>query len=154
MTPQQRPQSRQFSAKEHDLSELADTLSHLKSLASRTPTPVTVGHLEAIDRGREVSVLLLQFQGNAVVGMIHAGISHLEDRAIIGPIAVDRVKGGWGTPLMEDMISHIRRHFPHLRRIDVTSRRTHLADWYQKFGFRPRSKEAGDPTTVYRLDLE
>lgn len=143
-----------FVAKEYNLPELAKILTNLKALASRTPTPVTVEQLEAIDQAQQVAVLLLQKSEEQVVGMVHVSINVLEDRAHLGPIAVDKSLGGWGTPLMQDTIAYIKEHFPQLRRIDLTNRASHdLSVWYKKFGFVPRTKEAGDPSTVYRLNI-
>ena len=143
-----------FVAAEYDLSALAATLTELKALTSRTPTPVTTEQLMAIDSAKEVAILLLQKQDDTVVGMVHLCINHLEDRAHLGPIAVNKPAGGWGTPLMEDAIAFVKDSFPLLRRIDLTNRPDHdLGAWYQKFGFQPRTEATGDPTTVYRLNI-
>jgi len=143
-----------FKAQEHDLATLARTLSGLKALASRNPTPVTVAQLQAIDGAKDIAILLLQLHGSEVVGMVHASINHLEDRAHLGPIAVDKTKGGWGTPLVETIIAYIKEQYPHLRRIDLTNRPGHdRSDWYQKFGFTPRTEATGDPTVIFRLKL-
>ncbi len=143
-----------FEAQQHDLTALAEVLSGLKALASRNPTPVTAEQLKAIDEAKNVAVLLLQRNKGEVVGMVHASINHLEDRAHLGPIAVDKTKGGWGTPLMEAIIAHVREHFPDLRRIDLTNRPDHdYSDWYEKFGFKPRTPKSGDPSVIFRLNL-
>lgn len=143
-----------FVADNYNLENLAATLTKLKTLVSRTPTPVTVEQLKAIAEGEHASVLLLQQIGSEVVGMVHLSINHLEDRAHLGPIVVDKTRGGWGTPLMEDAIAYIKDNFPQLRRIDLSNRPSHdLANWYKKFGFVPRTEVSGDPTTVYRLPL-
>ena len=145
---------KRFVAGDYELSALAATLTKLKAMASRTPTPVTVEQLRAIDQAETVAILLLQINGAQVVGMVYISINHLEDRAHLGPIAVDKVQGGWGTPLMEAAIAYIKEHFPQLRRIDLTNRPGHdHSAWYQKFGFKPRTAEAGDPSIIYRLHL-
>ena len=155
MKSENRPETTKFVASEYDLAELSDTLSALKTLVSRTPTPVTIEQLKAIDEGEHVSALLLQKVDNEVVGMVHLSVNHLEDRAHLGPIVVNKEKGGWGSPLMEDAISYIKTNYPDLRRLDLSNRPSHdHADWYKKFGFIPRTEESGDPTTVYRLSLK
>ncbi len=143
-----------FVAGEHDLVVLAKVLSELKALASRHPTPVTVAQLRAISEAKDVAVLLLQVRAHEVVGMVYASINYLEDRAHLGPIAVHKEKGGWGTPLMEAIIKYIKEQFPDPRRIDLTNRPQHdHSEWYKKFGFMPRSEVTGDPSVIFRLNL-
>lgn len=143
-----------FQVENYDLTALAQTLTKLKALASRNPTPVTVEQLRAIDEAKLTAVLLLQLNHHEVVGMVYASINHLEDRAQLGPIAVDKTKGGWGTPLMEAVIAYSKEHFPAVRRIDLTNRPDHdHSAWYQKFGFKPRTEATGDPSVIFRLNL-
>lgn len=148
-----------FNAKEWDLSQLAARLSVFKASASRTPTPVTEAQLEAIN-DNPTSILLLQVvhdgKEKLVVGMVHVAVIYLEDRALVGPIAIDKdsTPRGHGTPLMEAAIEYVKTHFPELRRIDLTNRPSHdLSTWYEKFGFKGRTEKNGDPTIVYRLPL-
>lgn len=148
-----------FHASDFDLATLAQTLTALKATATRTPTPVTVAQLEAIDAS-PTSILLLQTAdtegGPLVVGMVHVAIIYLEDKAHLGPICVEKesTPRGHGTPLMEAAIAHVKANFPSLRRLDLSNRPSHdLTDWYQKFGFIPRTEAAGDPSIVFRLAL-
>lgn len=147
-----------FKAKDFDLSELSQTLTKLKGQATRTPTPVTVEQLEDIDSSPTSLLFLLQSSNERkVLGMIHANIIHLEDRAHIGPLSVDSnvTSRGYGTKLMEEAVSYIKDNFPDLRRIDLTNRPGHdLSGWYQKFGFVARTEENSDPSIIYRLKLK
>lgn len=138
---------------------VAERLTALKARATRTPTIVTPEQLQAI-ADSPTNVLLLQIaedDGETIlVGFVHIAIVHLEDRALIGPIAIDEdsTPRGHGTPLMETAIEYVKNNFPSVRRIDLTNRPSHdHAAWYQKFGFVGRTEENGDPTTVYRLTL-
>lgn len=148
-----------FDASLYDVSPLAERLTDFKALASRTPTPVTVDQLTAISESK-TGALLLQVaeEGDEqlVVGMVYVGVSYLEDRALIGPIAIDpkSTPRGHGTPLMEAAIDYAKKSFPSIRRIDLTNRPSHdLEAWYGKFGFKGRTEANSDPTTVYRLTL-
>ncbi len=147
-----------FIASDWNLESLAQRLTELKALASRTPTPVTVEQLEIIG-GSELSVLLLQVEHGtqSVVGMVHLMVNFLEDRAHLGPICIDKESQprGHGTALMESAIEYIKINFSGLRRLDLSNRPNHdLAAWYSKFGFVERTEASGDPTTMYRLLLK
>ncbi len=147
-------QTELFTAEKFDLVDLAGRLTELKAFASRTPTPVTVEQLEAIASSPEICRLTLQLTPDrVVVGMVHLTIIPLEDRAHLGPICVQLSEPrGHGTPLMEVAIADIWKHFPNVRRIDLSNRPAHdLASWYEKFGFVARTEETGDPSTIYRL---
>lgn len=147
-----------FRSQPYNMAQLAERLSRLKALASRTPTLVLPSQLLAIRRSFGANRLLLQRIGTsssaeAVVGMVNLAVVHLEDVVHLGPICV--MRPGRGTPLMWDVIKHIRLHFPHIRRIDLTNRPGHgRIEWYKRFGFIPRTVESGDPTTVLRLHLK
>lgn len=148
-----------FNENRFDLRELAERLTAFKASASRMPTPVTEAQLRDISNS-PTNILLIQIakdeETELVVGMVHISVVHLEDRAQIGPIAIDKdsTPRGHGTPLMEAAIEYIKAHFPDLRRIDLTNRPSHdLEVWYGKFGFKGRTEENGDPSTVYRLTL-
>ncbi|MFT5849968.1 MAG: N-acetylglutamate synthase-like GNAT family acetyltransferase [Patiriisocius sp.] len=149
----------EFKKENFDLTTLAERLTQFKASASRTPTPVTVEQLQAIDAS-PTNVLLLQLAETEteplLVGMVHLSIVYLEDRAHLGPIAVETesLPRGHGTPLLEAAINHVKENFTGLRRLDLSNRPSHdLASWYKKFGFVSRTEETNDPTTVYRLPL-
>ena len=111
-----------FTADDFDLPALAERLTAFKASASRTPTPVTQKQLQDISDS-PTNVLLLQIAKDGdeslVVGMVHVAVSYLEDRAHIGPIAIDKdsTPRGHGTPLMEAAIEYTKTHFPDLRRV-------------------------------------
>lgn len=149
-----------FNTEDFDPALVAERLTFLKARASRTPTPVTVEQLREIEES-STSILLLQFAevegGKMIVGMVHIAIIYLEDRAHIGPIAVDTeaTPRGHGTPLMEAAITYVKEHYPEIRRADLTNRPSHdLEAWYARFGFKGRTEQNADPTTVYRLSLK
>lgn len=149
-----------FNTEDFDPTVVAERLTFLKARASRTPTLVTEEQLREISES-STSILLLQFTEEGgemlIVGMVHIAIIYLEDRAHIGPITVDTeaTPRGHGTPLMEAAITYIKEHYPEIRRADLTNRPSHdLEEWYAKFGFKGRTEENADPTTVYRLSLK
>ena len=138
-----------------DLESLAEQLTRLKALASRTPTPVTVGQLKQVSDAGDLSNLFLQLDGDIVVGWCMITISVFEDRGHLGPVAVlkEGLHTGHGSPLVEFSINYVWDNFPEVRRIDLSNRPDHgLETWYRKFGFVPRTEVESDPTTVYRLN--
>lgn len=143
-----------FCKSDFDIKKLAVDLTELKSLASRTPTPVTEEHLEQVEQSGGVCNLFIQLDGEHVVGWCTITISLFEDRAHLGPIAVFKTgkNTGYGTQLMNYSLEYIWRNYSDIRRIDLSNRPSHdLEIWYKKFGFVSRTETENDPTTVYRL---
>lgn len=137
-----------------DLKSLAEELTVLKALASRNPTPVTVSDLEKV-LNSEVCNLFIQIdEDDVVVGWCMLTVSPFEDKANVGPIAVQKEgeHTGHGTPLIQFAIDYVFDSNPGVSRIDLSNRPQHdYSEWYRKFGFVPRTEAEGDPTTVYRL---
>lgn len=137
-----------------DLENLAEQLTVLKALATRTPTPVTVADLEQVSAAGDICNLFLQQNGEVVVGWCMLTTSLFEDTAHLGPIAVQKEgeHTGHGSPLLQYATHYTFQQYPSIRRIDLTNRPDHdLEQWYRKFGFVPRTEAENDPTTVYRM---
>ncbi|MFT5036541.1 MAG: ribosomal protein S18 acetylase RimI-like enzyme [Candidatus Azotimanducaceae bacterium] len=63
--------------------------------------------------------------------------------------------GGVGTQLVEKILSESKEKWPEVVRVQLTSRPSRGAGpFFQKLGFRPRTKEADDETIVYVKDLD
>jgi|GEM_PF-6882052 len=136
-----------------DLGNLAEQLTSLKALASRTPTPVIVEQLQQVLAAGDLYNLFLQLDGDVIVGWCMITVSVFEDRGHLGPIAVQKEgeHTGHGSPLIKFSLDYMWEHYADLRRIDLSNRPSHdLETWYRKYGFVPRTEAEGDPTTVYR----
>jgi len=62
--------------------------------------------------------------------------------------------GGVGSQLMEKLMEAGKQQWPEIVRIQLTSRPSRgTSTFFEKLGFRARTKESGDETIVYVMDL-
>lgn len=140
-----------------DESSGPNTFSVLRTSQTGNDRVVSAERLNYLKNSDE-HIMFVAVKDNVLMGMVIGqrvlGIGN--DYFYIHDIVVspDARGEGLGTKLMEAIVEGAENKWTDVVRIQLTSRPSRgTSSFFQKCGFRPRTKETGDETVVYVKDL-